>query len=766
MLSRTRLLLGSTFAGALTLAAACSSDITTPGTSLPGVGSGTGGRTDVSSGGGGTFSSGGGGTLSSGGARTSGSGAGATGGSAAGSLGGASPGVGGARQSGGSAPGAGLGGSGKPSSTGGGLVGGGVGGGLPMGEAGNISSGVGSGTPSTGAPYSYAEALQKAVMFYEFQRSGKLPPGQRNNWRGDSGLNDGADVGLDLTGGWYDAGDHVKFNLPMAYSAAMLAWSLYEYPHAYERTGETANLLANLRWATDYLMKCHPNADTYYYQVGDANKDHGFWGAAEVLQMERPAFKLTKNASGTTVLAETAAALAAAAVVFKSSDPSYAAQCLSHAESLYEFAESTKSDTGYTAASGFYTSSSGFYDELSWGAVWLYLASGKQSWLDTAEKYVPQWGTESQTTTIAYRWGHCWDDVHYGAQVLLAKITSKPVYAESVERNLDFWTAGYQGNRIAYSPKGLAWLSSWGSLRYATTTAFLASVWADWKTCTPSKADGYRAFTKAQVDYALGATGKSFLVGFGKEFPHHPHHRTAHGSWADMLTVPAEHRHVLVGALVGGPGQDDSYKDQIDDYVSNEVACDYNAGFVGALSKMTDQMGGGTVADLKADETPSNDEYFAEAAVNAKGPSFVEIKGVLNNKSGWPARVDTKLSFRYFIDISEFTKNGASASDITLTTNYNQGAKLTGPFPYNGSDHVYYVTLDFDGTAVYPGGQPAFKKEAQFRIAGPQNSSYFDPTNDWSFSGASSDPSVPSQTTKLPVYREGTKIYGDEPESF
>ena len=66
------------------------------------------------------------------------------------------------------------------------------------------------------ADYNYGEALQKAIMFYEFQRSGKLPENTRNNWRGDSGLNDGADVGLDLTGGWYDAGDHVKFNLPMA----------------------------------------------------------------------------------------------------------------------------------------------------------------------------------------------------------------------------------------------------------------------------------------------------------------------------------------------------------------------------------------------------------------------------------------------------------------------------------------------------------------------------------------------------------------------
>ena len=621
----------------------------------------------------------------------------------------------------------------------------------------------GQGGTGVGGPSSYAEALQKAIMFYEFQRSGKLPAGQRNNWRGDSGVSDGADVGIDLTGGWYDAGDHVKFNLPMAYSVAMLAWSVYEYPGAYQKTGELPWILQNIKWAADYLMKCHPGPDVYYYQVGDPGLDHGWWGPAEVMQMKRPSFKLTKSSSGSTVLGETAAALAATAAVFKGSDPTYADQCLSHARSLYDFAETTKSDAGYTAANGYYSSSSGFYDELSWAAVWLYLATGDKTYLTKAEDYVPKWGTEQQTSTIGYRWGHCWDDVHYGAQLLLGRITGKSVYSQSVERNLDYWTVGYGGNRIAYTPAGLAWLSSWGSLRYATTTAFLASIWADSKLCTQGKVGVYSAFAKSQVDYALGSTGRSFLVGFGLNYPFHPHHRTAHSSWTDQLTNPANHRHTLVGALAGGPGQDDSYSDQIDDYVSNEVACDYNAGFVGALAKLTDALGGQTIADLKAMETRTNDEYYVEAAVNARGPNFIEIRALLNNRSGWPARADDRLSFRYYIDISEFRNNGASGADITISTNYNQGAKLSGPFALNGSQTIYYVTLDFSGTLVYPGGQSAFKKEAQFRIAGPQNTSYFDATNDWSFDGVSLDASAPAQTAKIPVYRDSTLIFGNEP---
>jgi hypothetical protein len=48
------------------------------------------------------------------------------------------------------------------------------------------------------------EVLEKSILFYEAQRSGKLPPSNRIPWRGDSALQDMGDNGEDLTGGWYD----------------------------------------------------------------------------------------------------------------------------------------------------------------------------------------------------------------------------------------------------------------------------------------------------------------------------------------------------------------------------------------------------------------------------------------------------------------------------------------------------------------------------------------------------------------------------------
>lgn len=611
--------------------------------------------------------------------------------------------------------------------------------------------------------YNYGEALQKAIIFYEFQRSGDLPDTIRNNWRGDSGLTDGADVGLDLTGGWYDAGDHVKFNLPMAYTAAMLAWSVYESEDALRQSGQLDYLLEEIKWATDYLIKCHPSANVFYYQVGNGNTDHSWWGPAEVMQMARPSYKVDLANPGSSVVAGAAAALAAAGAIFADSNPTYAAECIRHAKELFAFADTTKSDKGYTAADGFYTSYSGFYDELSWAGTWIYLATGDTAYLNKAESYVPNWGTEPQSTTIAYKWAHSWDDVHYGTSILLARITDKAIYKTASEMHLDFWTTGYNGNRVSYTPKGLAWLDSWGALRYATTTAFLASVYADWSGCTAAKVSTYKTFAKQQVDYALGSAGRSFVVGYGENSPTRPHHRTAHSSWADSQTVPTYHRHTIYGALVGGPGKDDSYTDDIGNYVNNEIACDYNAGFVGALAKLYDEYGGTPIAGFNAVETVTNDEFFVEAGINASSSNFIEIKALLNNRSGWPARMGDKLSFKYFIDISEAASLGYKASDFTVTTNYNAGAVVSKLQPWDEAANIYYVNVDFTGTKIYPGGQSAYRKEVQFRIAAPAAVTWNN-ANDFSYSdlgGVTSGNTV--KTSYIPVYDAGVKVFGNEP---
>ena len=534
--------------------------------------------------------------------------------------------------------------------------------------------------------YNYGEALQKSVLFYELQRSGKLPENTRCNWRGDSALTDGADNNLDLTGGWYDAGDNVKFNLPMAYSAAMLGWSVLEDKKAYEESGQYEYILGDIKWVTDYLIKCHPEDEVFYYQVGDGNADHSWWGPCEVMTMNRPSYKVTKDNPGSAVTGEAAAALAIASIVFKDTDKDYSRLCLEHAKSLYAFSDSAKSDAGYTAANGFYNSWSGFYDELSWAGCWLYTATGDNKYLDNAKTCFAKAGHD-------FDWALCWDDVHIGAALLLARITGDKAYKDEIQKHLDFWSCGTSdGKKITYSPKGLAWLDQWGSLRYATTTAYVAAVYSRWDGCPSDKVSVYWDFAVSQANYALGSSGRSYVVGFGENPPSHPHHRTSQGSYCDNMNEPSEFRHTLYGALVGGPDASDGYTDTVTDYCKNEVACDYNAGFTGLLAAMYSKYHGKTLIDFGAVEEVPSDEYSAECSLNVQGNDFAEIKAFIYNKTAWPARASDKLEFRYYVDLSEIYKAGGDASGVKISTNYMQSGRVDGLKVWNEANHIYYLS--------------------------------------------------------------------------
>ena len=598
------------------------------------------------------------------------------------------------------------------------------------------------GTEGTG-DFNYGEALQKSLLFYELQRSGDLPDQTRCNWRGDSGLNDGSDAGLDLTGGLYDAGDHVKFNLPMAYTASVLAWSYYEFPEAYAQSGQEQYLLDDIRWITDYLMRCHPEDDVYYYQVGDGNADHSWWGPCEVMTMNRPSYFVDRNNPGSAVAGEGAAALAAASVIFEDIDASYSAECLSHAQSLFAFANDTRSDAGYTAAAGFYDSHSGFYDELAWAAAWLYMATDDQTYLDIAEECYPQASQD-------YDWALCWDDVHIGAAVLLSKLSGNSRYDNAVREHLDYWCSD-----ITYTPDGLAWLDSWGSLRYATTTAFVAAVYSQYDSCPSDRASAYWDFAEAQCNYALGSSGRSFVVGFGQNPPEHPHHRTAQGSYCDNMNEPSSHRHILYGALVGGPDASDGYTDAVSDYCCNEVACDYNAGFTGVLAAMYSRYHGQTLVNFGAVE-PAGQEYSVDASINAQGDGFIEVKSVVYNMTAWPARAATDVELRYFVDLSEIYEAGYAASDVQITTNYMQSGRVDGLKVWNEDAHIYYLSIVYDDGALYPGGQSQYRSEVQARMTGPAG--IWDDSNDFSYTGLSS-----GNGDHLALYENGVLVYGSEP---
>jgi endoglucanase len=607
-----------------------------------------------------------------------------------------------------------------------------------------------------GPMFNYGEALQKSLFFYEAQQSGVLPDWNRVNWRGDSGLNDGADVGRNLTGGWYDAGDHVKFGFPMAASVTLLAMGAVEYRSAYVQSGQLTHLLNNLRFVNDYFIKAHTAPNELYGQIGAGGTDHAWWGPAEVMQMARPAFRITSSCPGSDLAGETAAAMAASSIVFRPTDPAYADTLLMHAQQLYNFADNFRGKYSdcISDAAGFYNSWSGYNDELVWGAIWLYRATNDPAYLAKAESYYANLSNEPQTTTKSFKWTHAWDDKSYGCYVLLAKLTDNPAYRADAERWLDWWSIG-GGLR---TPGGLAYVDSagWGALRYAANTAFLALVYSD-ELSDATKRQRYHDFAVRQINYALGQNPRnsSYVVGFGANPPRNVHHRTAHGSWNDNINEPTVSRHILYGALVGGPGTNDAYVDNRGDFTKNEVATDYNAGFTSALARLYQEFGGQPLANFPTPEPPDMDEIYVEAGVNASGTNFTEIRAFINNRSAFPARNGTQLSFRYFFTLEP----GVTPGMITINTNFNQGATVSTPQLLSGS--TYYIKVDFTGTNIYPGGQSASRKEIQFRMA---SSGAWDPSNDWSFTGIATTPgAAPIKAPNISVYEGATRVFGAEP---
>lgn len=178
----------------------------------------------------------------------------------------------------------------------------------------------------------YIKVLGLSWLFYEAQRSGKLPANNRVSWRGDSHLND------KVPGGWYDAGDHLKLNFPLATSAAFLSWGLLEFKNTYITAGELQHAQEGIRWVTDYLMACHQNEYSYVGQIGDPGPDHAFWGRPEDQSGSRPYFVWDSAKPGSELIGAAASALASASLVFEDIDPEYAAECLHHARQLYNLA--------------------------------------------------------------------------------------------------------------------------------------------------------------------------------------------------------------------------------------------------------------------------------------------------------------------------------------------------------------------------------------------------------------------------------------------
>ena len=470
--------------------------------------------------------------------------------------------------------------------------------------------------------YNYDDALAKSFLFYEAQRSGILPSTNRISWRKDSALGDASAIydannnGLidpgetltrDLSGGYYDAGDNMKYAYPMASSMTLLSWGVAQYQAAYAFSGQLDEALATIRWGTDWLLKAHETSGNtgaletvrFWGQVGRSDTDHKSWVDDQRISTLRPAYYIDPTKPGSDMAAEAAATLASSSIIFRSTDAAYADRLLDNAKALFRFAyqyQGVYSNAIPDSASTY--GSKNFNDDLAWGAVWLHKAI-KASGGSVNDPLI--WGNNQtylqiakSTNTSLTKWTQTWADKQYGTAVLLAQ--EDPSYDKtSLEKWLNYWTVK-GATSVPYTTGGLAVINGWGSLRYSANTAFLAGIYSD----TVQDYNGrYSDFSKTQIDYILGNNprGSSYMVGFGNTYSRNVHHRSAQlnnnpaytgtNGWS-LFNNNVPNQNILYGALVGGPGSvnDFDYQDTVTDYRRNEVALDYNAGFTGVLARL------------------------------------------------------------------------------------------------------------------------------------------------------------------------------------
>ncbi|MDE5770612.1 MAG: glycoside hydrolase family 9 protein [Ruminococcus sp.] len=451
------------------------------------------------------------------------------------------------------------------------------------------------------ADNNYYEALAMSLYFFDSNACGTGITDGPLTWRGDCHTYDAeASVGsldsslksvvdpdgdgkIDVSGGWHDAGDHIKFNLTIGFGLSSLGMSEYFNEGIYQKAGARDHLEYEMRWGADYLMKTtylddSGNVAAIAHVVADGNTDHSFWTSPEVQTYDRPVYWLTASKNNSAVCGEMACGLLASAYVLKDSDPAYSAECIKYAKAIIDFGTKHKgNETG--GLGGFYGTDSMCEDEMALASAWLYiLGEGPKPTL------TPNSG---QYNGIYDYYLYSWDKVWQGYAALMYKATGDNVFAEELKFELNNQGGLSEGK---YNADG------WGASRYNCAKQMDSYLIAN-----GDPDSSYAKGAKYQMDTILGNnnTGYSFLIGYGNNWPTHIHHRAANPGGDGVTSAQnPEAKYTNYGMLVGGL-DGSGYEDHADRYQYTEGALDYNGCFAIACAFAANMYGG----DASAFET-------------------------------------------------------------------------------------------------------------------------------------------------------------------
>jgi endoglucanase len=483
-------------------------------------------------------------------------------------------------------------------------------------------------------PDVYEKLKYDALAYFYHNRSGieiKMPYAGGEQWTRPAGhLPDkapcAADIGckytLDVTGGWYDAGDHGKYVVNGGFSAWVLLdeWertkylgkSLDDFADGKMQIPEQGNgiddLLDEARWEVSFLMAMQaPDGSEFAGMVHHKMHDEG-WTAIGV-RPDQDTLKRTLRPVSTAATLDMAAVAAQASRVFRSSDRAFSAKALTAAEKAYAAAEKHPdkyADPNDNNNGGGDYSDSDVTDEFYWAAAELFITTGEGKYLKDLEQnpHNEKFKNNDGTASLLL-----WQTVDSLGAISLAVVPSKLDKKERdaqrkrlvVEADRYLAHAKKEGYGVPFDPGNQGGKPSypWGSNSFVATNAMVLALAYDF-----TKKPEYRGGVAAAADYLLGMNpmGQSYVSGYGEKPLTNPHHRFwAKQSRSDFPSAPP-------GVLSGGPNSDlqdpyvqaaglkkkgcapqKCYLDNIEAWSVNEITINWNSPFAWVMAFLDEQ---------------------------------------------------------------------------------------------------------------------------------------------------------------------------------
>jgi endoglucanase len=263
----------------------------------------------------------------------------------------------------------------------------------------------------------YGTPLANALYYFQTSRDGpnyipnalRTAPGHLNdqsatvyftptfNKKDNAGPLTPTGVVIDASGGWWDAGDYLKFVETHSYTVAMMLVGVRDFPGQMGASSSTSNFTAEARFGLDWLQKMWADSTkTLFYQVGVGSGGHSYAGDHDIWRLpqaddnyqgcaspyqyicHRPVLQNTAGGAGASISPNIAGRLAAAFAlcykVFAASDSAYANQCLLSAEHIFDLANTAPTGNLLTVGPFDFYPETEWRDDLELGATELYFA--------------------------------------------------------------------------------------------------------------------------------------------------------------------------------------------------------------------------------------------------------------------------------------------------------------------------------------------------------------------------------------------------------